>query len=309
MILQTGMRTDLPAFYSKWFMNRVREGFVLVRNPYNELSVTKYRLSPDVVDLIGFCTKNPAPMLPYMEELHQYGQYWFVTITPYGEEIEENVPDRNQVMQDFIRLSKIVGIPSIGWRYDPILINETYTVETHIREFEKMAETLSGYTDTCIISFVDLYQKVLKNYPEVKSVGSADRITIGKEFANIGKKYGITIKACGEGKDLGPYGVDCSGCMTIETYEKALGTKLMIPSKRPLRNECACLLGNDIGQYNTCAHFCKYCYANYSRELVIQNMKKHDEDSPFLIGGSTQWDVIHEAEQKSYIDNQLSFLF
>ena len=94
MIINTGMRTDIPAFYTDWFVNRLKAGFVLVRSPYNPRSVTRYRLSPDVVDLIGFCTKNPAPMLPYMDMLHPYGQYWFVTITPYGREIEPCVPQK-----------------------------------------------------------------------------------------------------------------------------------------------------------------------------------------------------------------------
>ena len=121
MIIQTGMRTDIPAFYSKWFLNRIKEGYVLVRNPYNESQVTRYRLASDVVDLIAFCTKNPAPMLPYMNVLKSYGQYWFVTITPYGRDIEPNVPDKEKVMDDLKKLSDIVGVDSMGWRYDPMI--------------------------------------------------------------------------------------------------------------------------------------------------------------------------------------------
>ena len=115
MIIQTGMRTDIPAFYSKWFLNRIKEEYVLVRNPYNPSQVTKYSLSPEVVDLIAFCTKNPEPMLSHMNVLKPYGQYWFVTITPYGKDIEPNVPDKETVMEDFKRLSDIVGIDSMGW--------------------------------------------------------------------------------------------------------------------------------------------------------------------------------------------------
>lgn len=113
MIIQTGMRTDIPAFYSEWFVNRIKEGYVLVRNPYNESQVTRYSLSPDFVDLIAFCTKNPAPMLSRMDVLKDYGQYWFVTITPYGRDIEPNVPDKPVVMENFKRLSDIVGVDSI----------------------------------------------------------------------------------------------------------------------------------------------------------------------------------------------------
>ena len=144
MIINTGQRTDIPAFYSEWFTNRLKAGFVLVRNPYNPVSVTRYRLSPDVVDLIGFCTKNPAPMLPKMDLLRDYGQYWYVTITPYGKEIEPRVPDKREVLDSFRRLSDIVGPDRIGWRYDPVFISDAYPAERHIRAFEYMAKALEG---------------------------------------------------------------------------------------------------------------------------------------------------------------------
>lgn len=109
MILHTGNRTDIPAFYSKWFSERLRAGYVLVRNPYDPRSVTRYDINPEVVDLIVFCTKNPGPMLPHMDLLHQYNQYWFATVTPYGREIEPGIGDKTQVMDDFKRLSESIG--------------------------------------------------------------------------------------------------------------------------------------------------------------------------------------------------------
>lgn len=308
MIIQTGMRTDIPAFYSAWLLNRIKDGYVLVRNPYNPLQVTRYSLSPEVVDLIAFCTKNPAPMLPHMDLLKPYGQYWFVTITPYGKDIEPNVPDKETVMEDFKKLSDIAGVDSVGWRYDPILVDATHSVEWHIAEFTKMAETLAGYTKSCVISFIDLYKKVERNFPEVRAVSRAARITLGKAFISIAEKYGMTIKPCAEGIELQPYGADCSGCMTVQTFETALHTHLDVPKRKTnQRNgECACLLGVDIGAYDTCGHLCRYCYANTEPDLVRKNMKKHDPASPFLLGHSTPEDVIHEAQQKSWIDGQLS---
>ena len=180
MIIHTGMRTDIPAFYADWFANRIREGFVCVRNPYNSIQVTEYSLDPPVVDLIGFCTKNPEPMLKYMDLLQPYGMYWYVTITPYGKEIEPMVPDKARVLSTFQKLSEIVGIDSIGWRYDPIFLNETYTMDYHIRLFTHMASVLEGYTKNCVISFIDLYQKVRKNFPEVRAVEKEDRLYLGK---------------------------------------------------------------------------------------------------------------------------------
>ena len=308
MIIQTGMRTDIPAFFSEWFLNRIKEGFVLVRNPYNPKQVTRYSLYPDVVDLIAFCSKNPAPMLRHMNALKPYGQYWFVTITPYGKEIEPNVPAKEKVMEDFKSLSDMVGIDSIGWRYDPIFVDAKHSVEWHISEFEKMAASLSGYTKSCVISFIDIYKKVERNFPSAREVSKNDRLTIGKEFIKIAKQYGMTIRPCAEGNDLAPYGADCSGCMTVNTFETALHAHLDVPKRKSnQRNgQCACLLGVDIGAYDTCSHLCKYCYANTNAALVKENMRKHDPLSPFLLGGSMPGDVIHEAQQKSWIDGQLN---
>lgn len=305
------MRTDIPAFYSKWLVNRIREGYVLVRNPYNEKQVTRYSLSLEVVDLIAFCTKNPAPMLQYMDVLKPYGQYWFVTITPYGREIEPNVPDKEKVIENFKRLSGIVGADSMGWRYDPIFINEKYTVDWHISQFEEMAAKLSGCTKTCVISFIDIYKKVERNFPEARSVCKADRITLGRAFIEIAGSYGMTIRHCAEGDELAEYGADCSGCMTQKTFEIALHTTLDVPKQKSnQRNgQCACLLGVDIGAYDTCGHLCRYCYANVHPDMVKENMKRHNPLSPFLTGESLPGDVIHDAKQKSWIDGQIRFEF
>ena len=307
MIINTGMRTDIPAFYHEWLINRIKEGFVLVRNPYNPSQVTRYSLSPEVVDLIAFCTKNPASMLPYMDVLKPYGQYWFVTITPYGKDIEPNVPDKRKVMEDFKTLSDIVGIDSVGWRYDPIFVDDKHSVDWHIAQFEQMAATLSGYTKTCVISFIDIYKKVERNFPEAREVYQRDKLTIGKAFIEAAKRHDITIRPCAEGNDLQAYGADCSGCMTVKTFETAIHARLDVPkqSRNQRNNDCACLLGTDIGAYDTCGHLCKYCYANSNVALVKENMKMHDPDSPFLIGNSQPGDMIHEAEQKSWLDLQM----
>lgn len=305
MIIHTGLRTDIPAFFAEWFVNRLKEGFVMVRNPYNPVQVTKYTLSPKVVDMICFCTKNPTPFLPYMDLLKDYGQYWFVTITPYGTEMEPKVPDKEKVMETFKELSRKVGADCIGWRYDPIFIWGEYSVERHVEDFENMARNLSGYTNTCVISFIDLYQKVLRNFPEVKEVKKAERIELAKEFVRIGKQYGMTIKSCAEGIELEPYGVDCSGCMTVPVFEKAIDCSLEVPKVKGARTECGCLLGCDIGAYNTCGHLCRYCYANYDVKTVMDNKKRHNPKSPLLIGELSKEDVIHEAKQVSWKDMQI----
>lgn len=276
-----------------------------VRNSYHMEQVTRYEINPEVVDLIAFCTKNPSPMMQYIEILKEYGQYWFVTITPYGKELEPNVPPKTDVINCFRKLFDIVGVNSLGWRYDPVIINSKYTVSYHITAFEKIAKQLSGYTETCIISFVDLYEKVKRYIPEIRAVSDHEQIIIAKTFAEIGKTYGMTIKGCHENKQLAKYGIDMSGCLNKEVYERALGVSLNLPKKKSQR-DCNCFFGMDIGVYNSCGHFCRYCYANVNVQSVKRNIMRHNPDSPFLIGESLPNDKIINARQYSYIDSQLS---
>ena len=304
MIINTGCRTDIPAFYSKWLMNRIKEGFVLVRNPYYPSQVTKYDLSPKVVDCLAFCTKNPEPMIKYLDELDVYNQYWFVTITPYGKDIEPVVPDKEKVIESFKKLSNHLGIDSIGWRYDPIFINKDFDVKKHIACFTKLAKILGKYTHNCTISFLDLYEKVKRNAPDLRPPTKDEQIQIAKAFAKIGKENNIVVHACCEKTYLEEYGLKCNGCMSQEIVQNAIKKQLKPQRKSNLRQQCDCLMGNDIGAYNTCGHLCKYCYANANKKLVIHNMKKHDENSPFLIGNLQLGDTIKEAKQKSWIVNE-----
>ena len=301
MIINTGQRTDIPAFYSQWFANRLKAGFVLVRNPYNPKSVIRYRLTPDVVDLIGFCTKNPAPMFRYMDLLEPYGQYWFVTITPYGRDMEPNVPDKHRLLEVFRRLSDTVGVDSVGWRYDPVLLSDRYTADYHLRAFETMAAALEGYTHTAVISFIDLYPKVRRNFPEAREVPKEQRLLLGKAFIDSAAAHGMTVKPCAEGEELAAFGADCGGCMRIEDYEKAIGKPLNAPKKKGARAACACYISCDIGAYNTCRHLCRYCYANAEPETVLAQSRLHDPRSPFLIGGYREDDEIHDVPQQSWI--------
>lgn len=304
MIINTGCRTDIPAFYSEWLINRIKEGYVLVRNPYNKSQVTKYNLSPDVVDCLAFCTKNPEPMLKYLNELDIYKQYWFVTITPYGKDIEPVVPDKEKVIESFKKLSKHVGVDSIGWRYDPIFIGMGFDVKKHIQEFDKMARKLKGYTHNCTISFLDLYEKVKRNAPDIKPPIKDEQIELAINFSRIGKENDMTIHSCCEKTYLSQYGLKCNGCMSQEIVEKAINSSLKPPKRNTLREDCNCLMGNDIGAYDTCGHLCKYCYANNNKALVFENMKKHISTSPFLIGKEEPGDKITEAKQKSWITYQ-----
>ena len=303
MIINTGSRTDIPAFYSKWFLNRIDEGFVCTRNPYND-DIYKYALDSKIIDCMCFCTKNPKPLVKNLDKLDDFNQFWFVTINPYGKDIEVNVPSHKCVISSFEQLSDSLGVNKVSWRYDPIFITEKHSLDFHIDKFEELASQLSGYTNDCTISFIDLYQKVLRNFPEAKEVTTEEKLTIGEEFAKIASKYDIKMKTCVEGKLLDQFGFDSSGCMTTQVIEKAIGNNLKIPKGKYRIRECDCIFGRDIGAYNTCLHGCKYCYANFSNKLVKRNFRLHNPDSPLLIGDVKDRDVVKEVNEPSYIDAQ-----
>ncbi|MCM1252310.1 MAG: DUF1848 domain-containing protein [Clostridium sp.] len=305
MILNTGSRTDIPAYYSDWFYNRIKEGYVLVRNPYYPAQITRYLLSPDVIDMMVFCTKNPQPMLDRLALLSAFEMFWFVTITPYGKDIEPYVPPKEQVIQSFRQLSGIVGSSRMSWRYDPVFITDIYSVDYHIEQFGQMAEALAGYTHQCVVSFIDLYEKTKRNFRGVRSVTGQEQEKLISAFSQVAKENDLQIHLCCENAALVRENVDADGCMSKAVLEKALGAKLNVPKKRTARNECGCLLGADIGAYNTCGHGCLYCYANYDKDTVMQNRKLHNVLSPLLIGEVSEDDVIKQAQQKPWRNGQM----
>lgn len=308
MILFASGRTDIPAFYAKWFANRVRAGFVDVRNPYYPQKVTRYRLDPKVVDCIVFCTKNPAPILPYLDEMKDFGIYFFVTITPYEKDVEPNVPEKSQVIKSFASLSEKIEMEKVCWRYDPIFVDSKYSVAFHIRAFKKMCEELSPFTKRCIISFVDLYAKTKKNFPDLKEVSESDQKFLAGSFSRIADEYKIGLESCAEKLDLSLYGVKPGECVSKELIEKITNVRLSFNGKQHLRKNCACLPMRDIAYYNCCPHLCKYCYANYDAKLVEKNFALHNPESSFLIGGPKPGDIVKEANQESFKDSQL-YLF
>lgn len=300
MIISTGMRTDIPAFYSEWFINRLKAGYVYVRNPYYQKQVTKYLLNPKVVDCINFCTKNPEPILKYLDYLSKYNTLWYVTITPYGKDIEPNVPDKDKVIKSFQKLSKKLNNSFVGFRYDPIFLNKEFTIERHIKEFKYILEQLKGYTTTCVISFINLYDKVKRNAPDLRRPTKDEQIKLAKAFSKIASENNIEIYTCCEGDFLKEYGLNTTGCTSIDIISQSINYKIKPPKQQNVRTDCTCIMGNDIGAYNSCPHFCKYCYANANKILVAQNIKKHSKTSPLLIGNIEDDDKITIAKQQSY---------
>lgn len=302
MILSVSRRTDIPAFYSDWFYNRIREGQVCVRNPMNRHQVSKIRLSPDVIDCIVFWSKNPAPMLPRLGELADYMYYFQFTVTPYDKKLEKGLPQKESVIETFRRLSDRIGPKRVIWRSDPILFSQSMDVSYHLRGFEAIAKRLASCTQTCVISFVDLYQKTRRNLRATTArEPSADEITrLAAGLAAIASSYGIRIQTCAERIDLEPMGIRHGRCIDRILIEGLLGCRLEVAKDRNQRPECGCVQSVDIGAYDTCSHGCLYCYANTDTKTVCRNRGLHDPSSPLLIGRIGEDDIVKEREIRSF---------
>lgn len=292
MILNVSGRTDIVAFYTKWFMNRYREGFVDVRNPFNFQLVS--RINFENVDAILFCTKNPIPILEYLKEIDK-PMLFHVTITPYKTDVEPNVPSKTKIIEAVKKLSNIIGIENLYIRYDPIFLSDKYNIEYHKKAFERMCLLLNGYVKQIIVSFVDDYKNVRKNkyILNYKELTENDYCEIGKSFSSSAKKYGMTVQTCFEDRNLNEYGFKIGECLSHELAFKLTGKTYKSWTARK-EKKCNCVKLVDIGVYNSCKHFCKYCYANYDEREVNNNFSNHNPNSSLLIGELKSNDIIKE---------------
>ncbi len=309
MILSVSRRTDIPNYYGEWFFNRIKAGFVYVRNPMNPHQVSRIAITPDKVDCIVFWTKNPAPMLSRLEELAPYDYYFQFTLTGYGKDVECNVPHKKEKMIPIFReLAKKAGAERVIWRYDPILFNGKYTPEYHLKAFGQIASALKGYTEKCVISFVDRYAKNEKSMrllapcePDEKEL-----LEFAGEIAEIAKNNGMSVGSCAESMDLAECGIKHNCCIDKTLIERIIGCPIKADKDKNQRRECGCVESIDIGTYNTCRNGCKYCYANYSEESVIRNCSKYDPDAPVLCSTIGENDKITERKVISLREQQLS---
>lgn len=302
MILSVSRRTDIPGFYSDWFLRRIKEGYLYVRNPMNPHQISKIELSPDVVDCIVFWTKNPEPMLNRLEELKEYQYYFQFTLTGYGRDIECSVPHKKEVMIPvFQKLSDVIGKKRVIWRYDPILFTEKYTPEYHLKAFAQIAGALCGYTDKCVISFVDKYAKNRKRMEEmgVQEPGEAECKQFAGKLAEIAGKYNIKMSSCAEMMDLSACGIEHNSCIDRGLIEELIGCRMDVQKDKNQRSECGCVESVDVGSYNTCRNGCRYCYANHSPESVAESCRCYDPESPLLCGVVTEEDKVTERKVKS----------
>lgn len=288
MILNVSGRCDIVAFYSEWFMNRYKEGFVDVRNPFNNNLVS--RIYFEDVDAIMFCTKNPIPILNYLDKIDK-PILFHVTLTSYNKDIEPGVPSKKEIIKAIKEISKIVGIDNLYIRYDPIFLSNKYNLEYHIKAFDKMCSLLNGYVKHIIVSFIDDYKNVRKNMNVIncRKITEDDYKEIGVNFSNIVSKYNMSIQTCYEEHNLVEYGFKNDVCLSYELVYKLTGK---INYNTWKSRGCKCVEMVDIGVYNSCMHFCKYCYANYDEKKVNKNYELHNPKSSLLIGELKEDDII-----------------
>lgn len=290
MILFASGRTDIPAFYSNWFINRVKAGFVDVRNPFNQKLVSRIYFSD--VDLIMFCSKNPLPMINKLDIL-KVPVLFHVTITPYSKDVEPNIPDKRLIIDGVKKLSLVLSIDNVVVRYDPIFLSDKYNVDYHIRAFDKLCKNLNGYVNKIIVSFMDEYKNVRsnKNILKYRAFTREDYKKIGEAFSKSAHDNGMSVQTCFEDEDLTQYGFVKGECLSHELAYILTGKKFKSSNVRK-EKKCECVQMVDIGDYNSCMHMCKYCYANYDEKAVSSNFERHDDNSSLLIGSIQRDDVI-----------------
>ena len=286
MFLSVSRRTDIPAYYSEWFFNRIDEGFCYTQNPFNKNQISKIIINPDVIDGIVFWTKNPKPMISNLSLLKDYPYYFQFSITAYEKNLEKNLPSKNSIINTFKELSELIGKERVIWRYDPILITPIYTFQKHYIHFEILAKLLKDYTNKVIFSYVDFYTKIKKNLKElqVQELNCLQKEEIAKNLSDIAKTYGLQIESCCEDINLEKYGINHAHCIDEKLFEKIANRKFSIKKDSFQRKECGCVQSQDIGMYNTCNNHCLYCYATYNKESTQKNILQHDKNSPLLIG-------------------------
>lgn len=298
MILSVSRRTDIPAFYWEWFLNRVQAGFVDVRNPMNIHQVSRINIRPEVVDCIVFWTKNARNITPHLDQLREHCYYFQYTINPYNNLLEKNVPLKKEIIDNFKQLSDIISPNRVVWRYDPILLTNEIDINYHLHYYEELARRLQGYTKRCVISFVDLYKKTISNTRKLmmREPTENEMYILAQRISIIAKSYGIDVLSCSESIDLDAAGVKHGCCIDQNLIEDIVGYKIDVKKDMNQRKECGCIQSIDIGAYNTCLHACKYCYANFNNSRVQTYSKTHNPLSTLLVGELNNDDKVKERD-------------
>lgn len=305
MIISASRRTDIPAFYSEWFMNRLKEGYALIPNPRNPNRLGRVALSPENVDCIVFWTKNPANMLGRLSELDAMGYAYYVqfTLTPYDRSMEPNLPSKAELLRTFIEMADQIGALRSVWRYDPVVVDDKHGVGWHVEQFSAICGKLRTYTERCILSFVDPYKSLCDRH---RALTDDEMIGIASGFSKIARRCGIALYTCAEEIDLSRYGIGHSACIDQKLIEKTAGYRITAKKDANQRAACRCIESVDIGAYDTCPHGCTYCYATSSPKTVLRRVNEHDPRAPMLTGCPKGDEIVTDRTTPSQKVTQLS---
>jgi hypothetical protein len=298
MIISASRRTDIPAFYSEWFMNRIRAGYCTVPNPYNRDQVAVVALKPENVDVIVFWTRNPRPLFPHLAELDRRGyQYYFqYTVMDNPRAVDPKSPPVQAAISAFKELAGLVGTDRVIWRYDPIVLSAATPPEFHAMVHARIAEALAGLTPRNVISIVDIYRKAQKRLDQLRQQGIVVEAVkphsmpamageLLRQLSRTAEACGMEIASCSEDLAMRPYGIQPGKCVDDDYIARTFGLRLPDKKDPSQREACGCVVSKDIGMYDSCLFGCQYCYATSSFERARRNHDdEHHVDSPSLLG-------------------------
>jgi DNA repair photolyase len=297
MIISASRRTDIPAFYADWFMNRVREGYFHRVNPFNSKQVSGFSLKAEDVDAICFWTKNPRPLMKHLDELDERGLncYFQFTLNPYDKTFEPNVPPLQERIESMIELAGRIGPERVVWRYDPIILSNVTPVAWHLEQAEQIAGQLTNATRRLVFSFYDFYGKgqarlnkalegtciKLEDITSPEHKDALNHAAIG--FKDIAGRHGLQLFSCSEDIDLAGIGIPHGACIDGDLIRDLFGVNATSSKDKNQRESCGCVESADMGMYNTCHFRCAYCYANFNEGMIESNSRKHCPESPSLL--------------------------
>lgn len=312
MIISASRRTDIPAFYADWFMNRIRTGFFHRINPFNANQVSAFSLKPEHVDALCFWTKNPRPLMAHLDELDRLGyRYYFqFTLNPYDRSFEPQVPPLAERIATFKDLAERIGPERVVWRYDPVILTSATPVAWHLAQAEQLAAQIASATGRLVFSFYDFYGKGQgRLHTALKGTGialqditapdrAAELLALVQGFAAIAARHGLRLLSCSEELDLSTLGIELGACIDGDLIHELFGGDPSRTKDKNQRPACRCVESVDMGIYNTCPFGCTYCYANFSDGRIENNHSRHQPGSPSLLGHCAEGVVIQTTLKK-----------
>lgn len=288
MIVSASYRTDIPAFYGDWFRRRLENGFVCVPNPCNPRQVSTIPLTTDTVDGFVFWTRNVIPFLPVLDEVAARGYPFVVhhTILGYPRAIDRAVVAPEKAVEAMHEIRARFGPKVAVWRYDPVLFTSLTPPDWHTASFDRLAETLKGATDECVVSIAQIYRKTARNMARAADAhgfswhdpDDVQKRTVLMGFSELARKRGLRLSLCGQphlrDHRLAAAGVGEAACIDVARMSAVAGRPLKALAK-PHRKTCACAASRDIGSYDTCPHGCAYCYAVRDPDSARRRHKAH----------------------------------